>query len=161
MSENKPEISIHEIAVNGRKFFCSFSEQKNFNEFIDSIKGEEIKVTYLHSVKASLEKRDDKDDTEYCYATITLTKKQSLFLFSRLADRFRDLSKLLLGKIEECPEAVALLEYIMSMQHKERNVLLQEFCDFVFNSVMGTDVKETDESYKRFQDRLERIIKKE
>lgn len=161
MTENKPEISIHELIVNGRKFFCSFSEAREFRDSIEKIKGEEVKVTYLHSIKASLEKRDDKSDTEYCYATATLTKSQALDLFNGMAHRSRDISNLIGSKIADCPEAVNLVKFITSLRHKERDVLFEEFCDFVFNKVMGVDDKETDESYKKFQAHLERIIKKE
>ncbi len=159
MPDNKPEISIHEIIVNGRRFFCSFSEKKAFSDFVEKIKGEEVKVTYLHSVKASLDKRDDK--AEYCYATATLTKSQALDIFEGMARRSRDISNLIGSKIADCPEAVNLVKFIASLKHKESDILFGEFSDFVFNKVMGADDKETEESYKKFQTHLERIIKKE
>lgn len=159
MSENKPEISIHEIVVNEKKFFCSFSEQKEFRDFIGKIKGDEVKVKHLHSIKASYKKCDDKSDSVYVYDTLTLTKMQALGIFDRMAYRFKDMCKIIWDTIEECPETEACLKFITSLQHPEKDVLLKEFYDFTFHLVMGFNAKETDEKCKIFQDHLERIMK--
>jgi hypothetical protein len=50
------KISLWELGVSGKKFFCSDANKEQFQEYLESIRDEQCDVSFLHSLTCTLDK---------------------------------------------------------------------------------------------------------
>jgi len=53
--DKEDKLYIGELAVSGKKFYCSKSGRQEFQDYLGSLTGEEIEITYLHSITCKLD----------------------------------------------------------------------------------------------------------
>jgi hypothetical protein len=52
--DKKDKLFLGELAVSGKKFFCTKSGREKFQEYLKSLKGEDVEVSLLHSMTVKL-----------------------------------------------------------------------------------------------------------
>lgn len=56
VAENKKDrLLLGDLAVSGKKFFCTKSGRDKFQEYLRSLKGEDVEVSLLHSMTVKLD----------------------------------------------------------------------------------------------------------
>ena len=56
VAENKKDkLLLGDLAVSGKKFFCTKSGREKFQEYLKSLKGEDVEVSLLHSMSIKLD----------------------------------------------------------------------------------------------------------
>ncbi|MCX5668911.1 MAG: hypothetical protein NTX89_02155 [Candidatus Omnitrophica bacterium] len=56
VAENKKDkLLLGDLAVSGKKFFCTKSGREKFQEYLKSLKGEDVEVSLLHSMTVKLD----------------------------------------------------------------------------------------------------------
>ncbi|MBF0522214.1 MAG: hypothetical protein HQL24_04060 [Candidatus Omnitrophica bacterium] len=96
------KLFIGELAVSGKKFYCSKHSRQEFQNYLGSLTGEEIEVTVLHSMTCKLDsppkgrkKKQDlpkteeprKDDSIQYNCTMRAPKHYVQLMFDDMAER--------------------------------------------------------------------------
>jgi len=102
------EISLFEIAVSGRKFFCADQIRDVFKQYVDKAKAEDVDVSFLHSMKCNIEhlrkrpkkadpveqKNKSRDMTQY-NCTVTVPKDFALRMFDSKVNQLHEIAGIL------------------------------------------------------------------
>jgi len=103
------KLSLWDLAVSGKKFYCSDKTREQFQKYLDGVKNEEVDVTFLHSVTCSIDlpprgrkkkeapKVEEKKTESIQYnCTIKVNKKFALSMFEGMVDRLNSVLDILL-----------------------------------------------------------------
>src|SRR4030042_142063 len=104
------KLSLWDLAVSGKKFYCSDKTREQFQKYLDGVKNEEVDVTFLHSVTCSIDlpprgrkkkeeapKVEEKKTESVQYnCTIKVNKKFALSMFEGMVDRLNSVLDILL-----------------------------------------------------------------
>ena len=94
-------MDFFEVDVNGRKFFCTEEERRAFDDYLAGIPGEVVQLTFLHSMRFSLERLkqgrgqqvrfkrtpEGKKEEETYNCTIKAPKELARVIFSDMQER--------------------------------------------------------------------------
>ena len=127
VAENKKDrLFLGELAVSGKKFSCTKSGREKFQEYLGSLKGEDVEVSLLHSVSIKLDpaqkgrrKKENLPKTEEpkknhsieYNCTMRVSKYYVQLVFNDMAERMDRVAELLAKASYEaykkdCQEAV-------------------------------------------------------
>ena len=96
------KLFIGDLAVSGKKFFCTKSGREKFQEYLGSLKGDEAEVSFLHTVSVKLDpaqrgrkKKENSSKTEEpkknnsieYNCTMVLPKYYVQLMFNDMAER--------------------------------------------------------------------------
>ena len=95
------ELSLHEIAVSGERFYCSKETREEFQKYMNGIPGNEVDVTFLYSAVLDLsshkggrrkknaikEPIEEKPKSTEYNCTIKAPKEYALRMFDGMAER--------------------------------------------------------------------------
>lgn len=104
------KLSLWDLAVSGKKFYCSDKTREQFQKYLYGVKNEEVDVTFLHSVTCSIDlpprgrkkkeealKVEEKKSESVQYnCTIKVSKKYALSMFEGMVDRLNSVLDILL-----------------------------------------------------------------
>ena len=123
--DKKDKLFLGELAVSGKKFSCTKGGRKKFQEYLGSLKGEDVEVSLLHSVSIKLDPaqrgRKKKENTskteepkknhsiEY-NCTMRVSKYYVQLMFNDMAERMDRVIEILAeasykAYIEDCQKA--------------------------------------------------------
>lgn len=105
VKDKSNEISLFEIAVSGKRFFCADQIRNAFKQHVDQVKTDDVDVSFLHSMKCKiddLKKRPKKDDPaepknkrseaiQY-NCTVTVPKDFALSIFDSKVNQFHEIA---------------------------------------------------------------------
>lgn len=102
------EISLFEIAVSGRKFFCADQIRDVFRQYVDKAKTADVDVSFLHSMKCKIDhlrKRSKKDapvepknnprDMIQYNCTVSVSKDFALRMFDSKVNQLHEIAGIL------------------------------------------------------------------
>jgi hypothetical protein len=104
------KLSLWDLAVSGKKFYCSDKTREQFQKYLDGVKNDEVDVTFLHSVTCTIDlpargrkkkeeapKAEEKKTESVQYnCTVKVNKKFALSMFEGMVDRLNSVLDILL-----------------------------------------------------------------
>lgn len=108
--DKKGKLSFGELVVSGKKFYCLSNGREKFQEYLDSLKGEEADVSFLHSITCKIDslprgrrKKQDppkaeepkKDESVHYNCTVRVPKHCVQPMFDDMAERMDKVAKIL------------------------------------------------------------------
>ena len=107
-ANKKEKLSLGEIAVSGKRFYCANDKQDEFKKYLENIRAEEVEVTFLHSVSIKLDpplkghkkkgllKKEEQQNKSIDYnCTVRGPKHFAQLMFNGMADRNQRVIELL------------------------------------------------------------------
>ena len=93
------KLGTNQLFVDGHKFTCSEKFREAFEEYLASIKSEQVRLTYLHSIKPKYpqekigasknrNKNPPKPDQIFYNCTVQVSKTEALASFNNYASRY-------------------------------------------------------------------------
>jgi len=104
------KLSLWDLGVSGKKFYCSDNTREEFQKYLDTINNDEVDVTFIHSVTCSIDlprrgrkkaeeppKADGKESQSTQYnCTVRVNKKFALSMFEGMVNRLNSVLDILL-----------------------------------------------------------------
>lgn len=98
--DKKEKLSLDELVISGKKFYCAKDKLEGFQEYLGKIKSEEVEVTFLHSMSIKLDaplkgrkkkepiKTEERKNKSIDYnCTMKVTKQYARVMFNTMAER--------------------------------------------------------------------------
>lgn len=110
VKDKKDNLSIGDMVVSGKRFFCTKDERANFQNYLTSLTGEEVDVTFFSSLSFKLgttprgrKKKQEppkveepkNNETIYYNCTARMSKHYAQLMFNDLAERMDTATRLL------------------------------------------------------------------
>ncbi len=110
VKEESQKLSLWDLAVAGKKFYCSDNTREEFQRYLEGIGEDVVDVTFIHSVTCSIELprrgrkkaqeaskvEEKKDDSVQYNCTVRVNKKVALSMFEGMVDRLNSVLEILL-----------------------------------------------------------------
>lgn len=126
--DEKEKLFIGELAVSGKKFYCSKPERLKFQDYLGSLSGEEANVSFLHSMTCKIDspprgrrkkqeppkaEKPKKDESVQYNCTMRAPKHYIQLMYDDLAER--------MDKVTEILAKAALRAYKEEQQKAAQN----------------------------------------
>lgn len=102
------QISFWELAVAGKKFFCIDRARDAFKEHVESSKGDNVDVSFLHSMKCKIDDSKGRNKTDapvetknkwldapQFNCTVTVPKDFALSMFDSKVNQFHEIAEII------------------------------------------------------------------
>lgn len=103
------KLSLWDLAVSGKKFYCSDKTREQFQKYLNGVKNDEVDVTFLHSVtckmdlpprgrkkKEEIPKVEKKTEDIQYNCTVKVNKKFAQSMFEGMVDRLNKVLDILM-----------------------------------------------------------------
>lgn len=110
VKDEAQKLSLWDLAVAGRKFYCSDNTREEFQKYLDEVEEDAVDVTFIHSVTCSIDlprrgrkkaqeaqkAEEKKDDSVQYNCTVRADKRFALAMFEGRVDRLNSVLEILL-----------------------------------------------------------------
>ncbi len=110
VKDEAEKLSLWDMAVAGRKFYCSDKTREEFQKYLDEVEEDAVDVTFIHSVTCSIDlprrgrkkvpeppkAEEKKDDSVQYNCTVRADKRFALAMFEGRVDRLNSVLEILL-----------------------------------------------------------------
>jgi len=110
VKDEAQKLSLWDLAVAGKKFYCSDKTREEFQKYLDEVEEDAVDVTFIHSVTCSIDlprrgrkkvpespkPEEKKDDSVQYNCTVRVAKKVALSMFEGKVERLNSVLEILL-----------------------------------------------------------------